>query len=342
MVNCGKCNKIVKDNERRTCSLCLQAYHIKCVKGDEETWKCPKCVTEGKSKKTPKITPSSSMQGEQEPQQDISKQLSELKEYINIKFDALLHDLSSKVNSVESSVTKISQQYCTLLDKINNLNTDITDMKACIDFQEDTISDLKQKVSVLEADNKSLTNKLTVFENKMSDFEGMKRSLNEVEQRARLNNLEVFGVPERKTEDLVTLMLSVSTAVGEPITKEDMEYVTRVPSRIKTPGLPKTIVVRFKSTLLKDKLLSAARKKRGLTSTELGIPGDSKQIFINEHLTSDNKALLKAAREKCKELGFSYIWTRNSKIYVRQHDKTNAFRIYHVDQVNKMKIQTPS
>lgn len=81
----------------------------------------------------------------------------------NTKFDAIkdsvLNELSSKIGCVEGSVAKISQQYCTLLDKMNNLDSDVTDIKACIDIQDETISDLKQKMSVLEADNESLIKK---------------------------------------------------------------------------------------------------------------------------------------------------------------------------------------
>ncbi|KAI5637423.1 hypothetical protein NE865_09854 [Phthorimaea operculella] len=334
MVKCGICDKTTNNAERRTCSQCLKAYHIKCLPGSgspkdsktsTDTWKCPKCRAGA-----------TGSQVQQPPAKDLTTQINDLKSHFNSKLDTikseLLKEITNKITAVENSA---KTQHDALLEKINALETCLTQAKTSQKLQTKTIEDLQLKVSNMELE-------ITSLKSKVSDCDSVKQTLNDVEQRARLNNLEIFGVPERKTEDLFTIMLSVGQAVGVPMAKEDLEFVTRVPPRVKSPGLPKTIIAKFKSSQLKDTLLSAARKNRHLTSNDIGVPGESKHIYVNEHLTSVNKALLKAARTKCKELGFSHIWTRNAKIYVRMHEKSNAFRIFNMDQVNKLRVQTPS
>ncbi|KAL4710052.1 hypothetical protein ACJJTC_011637 [Scirpophaga incertulas] len=128
----------------------------------------------------------------------------------------------------------------------------------------------------------------------------------------------------------------IASSVGVTITAQDVEFATRLPTRAKNSGLPKTVIIKFKTVQLRVSLLSAARKKRGLTTADINIPGDVRSIYVNEHLTPRNKTLLKLTRAKCKELGFQNVWTRNTKIYVRKHVKSPAIRIFNFEQIDKL------
>ncbi|KAJ2937612.1 hypothetical protein O0L34_g12954 [Tuta absoluta] len=82
---------------------------------------------------------------------------------------------------------------------------------------------------------------------RLAEFDAVKRNLNDVEQRARLTNLEIFGVPKRKNEYLVATMIEIAIHCESelPVKREDFEYVTRVHLRIKQPGLPKLSLPNF-------------------------------------------------------------------------------------------------
>lgn len=213
----------------------------------------------------------------------------------------------------------------------------LSNMKTEHDSNCQTVARLSQEFSSLLTRVTTLENENTQLRSNLSDLEVLQQNINDVEQRGRLNNLEIFGIAERKNEALVPLICKIGSVLGVTVTGEDVDYTTRIPSRAKTNGLPKTIIVKFKSIQLRDSLLSAVRKRRGIVSTDIGIPGESKPIYINEHLTSRNKALLKATRIKCKELGFQNVWTRNAKIYIRQHNKAPAIRIFKLDQMDNVK-----
>lgn len=327
MVKCSHCDKFVKNVERKSCTQCLQPFHAKCVglegsSEDSKTWKCMNCKPTG--------VPSTG-------QLDIAKQLSDLRAYLDDKLESIkstiLDDITGKIIKIEGSVNQICSQHSALLDRITNLEDTLATARNTLKTQDKAIQALKNEMSTVLTKMSSCEEERALLSSKIPDIDFLKQNVNEVEQRARLHNLEIFGIPEQKTEDLAALVLKIAVAVGVTVTVDDLEFVTRVPSRIRTPGLPKTVVARFKSLKLRDALLSAARKTRGLVSTDLDIHGEAKKIFINEHLTPSNKALLKAARAKCNELGFQHIWTRNAKIYIRKQDKARAYRITNLQQV---------
>ncbi|CAG9790218.1 unnamed protein product [Diatraea saccharalis] len=87
--------------------------------------------------------------------------------------------------------------------------------------------------------------------------------------------------------------------------------------------------------LLKDNMVSASRKRR-MTTADLNISGDTKSIFINEHLTSYNKQLLKNAKEVCKNKQYIFTWTKNGRVYVRKGDTSPALWIAIEEDLKKI------
>lgn len=72
--------------------------------------------------------------------------------------------------------------------------------------------------------------------------------------------------------------------------------------------------------LLRDSILFGVRAKKGLTTADIQIDGDAKQIYISEHLTLTNKHLYLQARNKAKTSEYQYSWVRDGKIFVRKND----------------------
>ncbi|CAG5058699.1 unnamed protein product [Parnassius apollo] len=58
------------------------------------------------------------------------------------------------------------------------------------------------------------------------------------------------------------------------------------------------------SRIHKDNLIAGVKKHHGITTEDLGHGGELKKIFVNMHLTLDNKRLYKKCREIATELGF--------------------------------------
>ncbi|KAI5633225.1 hypothetical protein NE865_14035 [Phthorimaea operculella] len=274
---------------------------------------------------------------------DLHKQFADLREYIDKKLDSMkteiLSEITVRIKTIEDSMQQIQAQNNSHAERLDELDGKITSITSDRNKDSVVINDLARDIPMLKEDIDQLKNENLALKSKLSDLENLQNTLNDVEQRARLHNLEIFGIPEKNTENLVNIVSKIGAALNVTVKSEDLEYVTRIQSRSKNAGLPKTVIVKFKSLILRDNFLSAARKKRGLTSSDIQIPGEAKNVFINEHLTAKNKALLKKVRAVCKDLGFQSVWTRNAKIYIRKHPKVPAIRIYDEDQVTKLSLK---
>ncbi|KAI5643462.1 hypothetical protein NE865_04446 [Phthorimaea operculella] len=168
-----------------------------------------------------------------------------------------------------------------------------------------------------------------------TDLEDLKYKLNLCEQRARECNIEIFGIPEKKHEKLPNIILCITALLGIQLSASDIISAVRVPPKDKSNKLPKPIVAKMTSLLIRDQIISEIRKRKGCTCEEIGFTGNKSKIYINEHLTADNKQLFKLTRESCDKLGFLRPWVRNGKIYMRKSENSPAVIIRNITCLNQ-------
>lgn len=150
------------------------------------------------------------------------------------------------------------------------------------------------------------------------DLEMIKTRLEDDEQWNRMNNLEVKGIPQSNTENLLEIICSLGKLIHYPLTKNVINFVTRVPSRDSSNTKP--IIVCFLNRYVKDDFIAAYRvasKTTPIIPISLGLQGNHK-IYVNDHLTIQNKTLLNKTKKLAAEKGIQYVWVRNCKIYMRR------------------------
>lgn len=226
----------------------------------------------------------------------------------------------------EENDLKISQ----LSDDINKgirgeltkLNSCFHELRASLEHTDQDLKDVKKRVTELEIKSsiiEQLKSQVGHLHGVVSDLELERRR---DRQRARMLNLEMVGVPESKNESLRDYVMRLADRAGVLLRSEDIDHVNRVQKMIPNKKYPRNIVFRLSSQTHKDNFLSSLRKFRNITTTDLGIPGDIHKVFINEHLTPENKMLYKFCKEEAKNMGFQYVWVRNCRIYVRKNDQS--------------------
>ncbi|KAI5634207.1 hypothetical protein NE865_03835 [Phthorimaea operculella] len=219
----------------------------------------------------------------------------------------------------EEQTQKMHQQtidlQLSITTSVNNLSSEIKDLKNSLDHTDADLRDTKSKVSALETQVSDQDNKILELSNTITR---LSLENNKQQQWARQMNVEVVGLPETKNENLYSVIMRLAEIIGAPIQREDITTITRVQSASKNH--PRNIIIKLNSRLVKDKLISAARKYKELTSYALGFTGESKKIYVNEHLTPDNKQLLNKCRQKAKDIGYEYVWVKNCRIYMRRQD----------------------
>lgn len=154
--------------------------------------------------------------------------------------------------------------------------------------------------------------------------EQFSRRVSELEQYSRLNNVEIKGVPVTKGESCVEIVKTIAEKVGCPVSEADFDVIHRVPAK---EG--QNIIARFCSRTKKAEFASVARKAR-LTGSAIGFtaPTDvNTPVYINDHLTPENKRLFAQALDLKKEKQWKFLWVDNCRIKARKTTDSTVYRI---------------
>lgn len=350
--NWGCCGTVSDDDNFVNCTLCNKAYHFACLSEPinpelELAWQCPLC-TNAKARRVGNrddipirppqalityspIEPSLGLRSNKRPAlfspPDHSASAPVTREEIQDMMDGMLAKLQLTIGNL-------------LNDKLKPIKEEIQDVKDSMNFLNDQYEEFikehkiyKKRMQVLERQNERLT----------SAVKDMSDRINNMEQYARVNNLEIQCLPENKNENLLELVKKLGSVVGFDIKKDTILHVTRIAKIDKSSTRPRSIVVQCSSPRIRDEFLAANIKfnrmnvNDKLNTQHMGIDGAKRPIYVIEHLSPYNKQLHAAARVKAKELGFKYVWTRNGKIIMRRNDSSPFCIIYNKDCLDKLK-----
>ncbi|KAJ2937124.1 hypothetical protein O0L34_g19457 [Tuta absoluta] len=190
--------------------------------------------------------------------------------------------------------------------ELSPIKEDLHQLGKSIQFLSDSYKEMKNTVAELSRNNRELQQENTDMKSGITD---LTNRLNNVEQHLRDNNLEMYGIPEHRNENLMGLLKNCSTTIGCNLTDEDIIQCTRVTRMNKESKYPRSVVVKFKTMRKRDEFYSAvyrynkAKPDDKLNSSVFGILGENYPIYVSEHLSPANKNLHAAARKKAKELG---------------------------------------
>lgn len=163
--------------------------------------------------------------------------------------------------------------------------------------------------------------------------EELENKINDLDQYSRCKNIEIKGVEEKSNENLKAIVAKIAIKLGAGEVKEnDIDIAHRINNRNKRE--PRDIIVQFKSRDSKEKILAKRREKVSSNDITNGIKDNL--IYLNEHLTLHNKTMFWEARNKCREVNYKFVWTKDGKIFVRKEEKERAFRIRNLDDIKKI------
>lgn len=203
-----------------------------------------------------------------------------------------------------------------LEDGVDNsaLRTEVSGMDESLSVLNEIVENTRTQQAELLAANKALT----------SENKALRNRIAEMEQYSRINNVEIKGVPFVKDEDCVSIVTAIAEKAACPLSSVEVEVAHRVP----TKSGHQNIIARFCSRTKKAEFLEKARKAR-LDVGSLGFTGENntEAIFINEHLTPDNKRLFAKALALKKEKGWRFLWTKNCRINARKSEDSRVRRI---------------
>ncbi|KAL1447583.1 hypothetical protein WDU94_009839 [Cyamophila willieti] len=189
--------------------------------------------------------------------------------------------------------------------KLNSIEDKLNKVLKVVDEQSKEIKKLKTQIAELKEDNIKLK----------TDNEENKNHIHDMQQRQRLINVIVDGIPVTKNENVYNIIKELGTKLGIQDPLNDVQVCHRVNTTNKSK--PKPIVVRMLNTKTRDKWTVAYRAKKLWTE----------KIYVNEHLTARNQRILKETKKAAKVKKFKFVWVKDCKIFVRKDETSKIFNV---------------
>ncbi|CAG4946833.1 unnamed protein product [Colias eurytheme] len=238
-----------------------------------------------------------------------------------------LNDLTSKINpNVIEDMYKRIEDIDIKLSLGDRLNEDIQRLKSQVKGFEGRLH--KYEVDLVKSHD--------MIKNLQTTVTSLERESKRTEQKSRFLNVEIVGIPEESSENLLQVFFRLASAINCDLNKEDIEFITRVQSFREKRDSPRKIVAKLRDKLTKDTLISnfkKCNKTKSIMSHDLGFTGTATKIFINEHLTVANKMLLNTCKKRAKEMNIKFVWIKNCTIYIRANEKAPAKAISSEDDL---------
>lgn len=268
---------------------------------------------------------------------------------MDTRFQSKLSDINGNISKLteastemKSDIGMIRKEYLEIKTSVHKLTAtqeklqqEVSSLKESMQFSSEEYDKFKVTLQEVSAETKKIDQCERKIELLRRENDDLRNEVNSQHQRERLLNLELVGIPEDKNEIVEDIILHLAKHIGVDLTRENIISANRVSPKVRVQGRPRVIVTKLSSRLLKDNILSASRKRRTL-STDIGIHGDPKTIFVNEHLTPYNKQLLRKVKEAAKHKHYLFIWTKNGRIFVRKGDTFPALQISSEEDLKKI------
>ncbi|CAH1116388.1 unnamed protein product [Phaedon cochleariae] len=218
----------------------------------------------------------------------------EIREEIKNSVRTTIHSILSEENFIEQIVQKVSDSVAkTVGIKIAGIEKKISEMNKKFAVDSTVIKELKEETSLLESENEYLSLKY-----------------DEIDQRARSQNLRIFELNERQQENLSEIVVELfESRLAIKITKEDILMCTRV-EKIQADR-PRCILLNLNSSSMKQRIFSKKKMFKGMS------------IVLKEDLTENRLELMKAAIEKTS---LRSVWSHDGNNYAMKDSKRIAIK----------------
>lgn len=292
---CKKCNcDIVQLKEALKCSECASLFHPQCV--------CPpggekKISTRKNWKCELCVAETSSTSSRASESQTVLDAIAAFRKESNTRWD----ENNAKLDTLRVDISKVRADVNDLKTLYNNLKSETNKNSEDVEKLFNLNSELSVAVKVL------------------------KREVADLQQHTRKNNIIISGIPVTPREDLFSIINSIARVLDIDYHGEHISAAHRLPSQL--TDRPPSIVVSFVSRAVKMGWLQARRTRRTLLAKELSSVFPDQQVYLNDHLSKDNRDLFNDARKLVREGKLAAVWTSDCRILGKHTPTGRPFRI---------------
>uniref|UniRef100_A0A0A9XT02 Putative membrane protein yttA n=1 Tax=Lygus hesperus TaxID=30085 RepID=A0A0A9XT02_LYGHE len=209
-------------------------------------------------------------------------------------------------------------------ERLDRLESTIDGLRAELKSQREEIAQVKKDNSELKSENSILKKELAT----------VKLQLNTFESYTRRKNLIIRGIKKNEDEDLKEVVLQLSGKLGLEASRADLTDIFRLPTKKVTAASP--IVVKLATQNIRDKFISASKKKR-LSEADLVGGGDRQiGIYCEEHIGPGTKQVFNHCLDSKRKGLLSQLWIAAGRVCVRLVPGGESFRIDSVESLEKI------
>ena len=229
--------------------------------------------------------------------------------------------------------------------KLDNLNNCFQELKRLVDFVNDKYDDI---LAQLKQANEKIQRKGTSLRQIRKDLDDARKeaqdAMNGFENLAeylRRDCLEISGVPPSESYTCNQLVMAVRQTIGVQVKEEDISTSHPLPTF--REDAPPKIIVKFTRRDTRNSFYTDRRKlidKKASDLPDLGITAESK-VHISESLTRYKKGLFGEVNKLRKRIRWKHILTQNSRIYVKESDKSTVVGINSYEDLDEFKRNLP-
>ncbi|KAH9640611.1 hypothetical protein HF086_000555 [Spodoptera exigua] len=191
-----------------------------------------------------------------------------------------------------------------------------TDQKNTLSKLTTELTELKQQNLAIKKTNEEIEKAVTFISKQYDDiFKGcrfaekenqaqkdyiqnLELKIQDCQHRSRPSSIEIRNVPAINNEtvsDISSIITKVGSAVGMPLDAARIRDTYRLPGK---EGTVRPIIAEFSSVQVKNELLSCVRKfnkansnSGRLNTTLIGLAGDRRPVYVDEHLSGSSRKL---------------------------------------------------
>lgn len=276
--------------------------------------------------------------GKQQPYNTRSGSSSGQEQLVNLSMDGKLDLLIRDVKLIKEGNDSCLQQITEIKNDMNTFKAEITktvdncfehveDCKRSIKINSDTISEHNVTMDAIKNENLKLRREIAYLKKKEAASD----------QYSRSNCLEITGVPESNSEDILHVVKLVASALNFKLEDCMIDAVHRLSKNPYKPTEPRGIILKFCRRIDLEEMRRKSRVKRSLKATELGFSSEN-NIYVNMSLTKTTWELWKEVQTFKKQRGYKYAWiTSVGKIFIRREEGQPATIITDVEDLNGLK-----
>lgn len=320
MAVCGVCkNPSSEASDVKCTGTCGFVFHYECIKSelDKKTrrqpkeYKCKDCTT-------------TSSQGSAKSSSSTTNVLS--KEFLVSVMEGFKQEVFTEM---ESFKTEVFSEIVAFRSDINSLSASLQFMSDKMDSTNKLMEQLNSQFKQLKKENEEMKSNYVAVKGEVRD---LRERLRNLEQYTRVNNIEVNGLPVTREECVSDLVRDLGAAIGVEVQANDVSTAHRVPSYSRDRD--QALIIQFTSRARREEWISKYRaKKPALTAQQVNQRFPSQRVYINDHLSPENKQLLSRMKKRCREVGYTFAWCRDAKFFARKSEGDPVQRIFSFEDI---------